>query len=54
MGEAKADEFNPPNPKPGVTDRTHLNAKGAEVFAGIISEELKKVSPDFAKLLLMN
>lgn len=47
LGEAKADEFNP-SAKPGVTDRTHLNAKGAEVFAGIIAEELRKVAPEVA------
>lgn len=51
MGPKKADEFNPPHPKPGATDRTHLNAKGAEVFAGIIAEELKKVSPEAGALL---
>jgi lysophospholipase L1-like esterase len=51
MGPEKADEFNPPDPKPGVTDRTHLNAKGAGVFAGVITEELKKVSPECVKLL---
>lgn len=46
LGREKADEFNPLPPKPGTTDRTHLNAKGAEVFARVIAEELKKVSPD--------
>ena len=51
LGPEKADEFNPPHPQPGVTDRTHLNAKGAEVFAGIIAKELKNVSPEFGKLL---
>lgn len=51
MGPEKADEFNPPPLKPGVTDRTHLNAKGAEVFAAIIAEELKKISPECAKIL---
>lgn len=51
LGPEKADEFNPPHPKPGVTDRTHLNAKGAEVFAGVIAEELKKVSPEVGATL---
>ncbi|RBP45892.1 lysophospholipase L1-like esterase [Roseimicrobium gellanilyticum] len=51
MGPAKADEFNPPHPKPGTTDRTHLNAKGAEVFAAVIAEELKRVSPEAGRLL---
>lgn len=51
MGPEKADEFNPPHPKPGTSDRTHLNAKGAEVFAGVIAEELKKVAPEAGALL---
>jgi lysophospholipase L1-like esterase len=51
LGPEKADEFNPPHPKPGASDRTHLNAKGAGVFAAIIAEELKKVSPETAKML---
>lgn len=51
LGPEKADEFNPPHPKPGVTDRTHLNARGAEVFANIIAEELRLVSPECAGFL---
>jgi lysophospholipase L1-like esterase len=50
LGPAAADEFNPPA-KPGTTDRPHLNAKGAEVMAGIIVEELRRVSPELAKYL---
>lgn len=52
MGEKESDaSFNPPGKKPGQTDRTHLNAHGAEVVAGIIAEELRKVAPEAAKLL---
>jgi len=51
MGPEKSDEFNPTSKAPKVTDRTHLNAHGAEVVAGIIAEELRKVQPDFVKLL---
>jgi lysophospholipase L1-like esterase len=50
LGPAASDEFNPPA-KDGRTDHTHLNAKGAEVMAGIIAGELRRVSPDLAKLL---
>ncbi len=50
MGPEKADTFNPAS-KPGVTDHTHLNEKGAEVFAGIIAEELKKVVPESGEWL---
>ena len=51
LGPAGANEFNPSHPTPGVTDHTHLNAKGAEVMARIIAEELHKVAPELAKLL---
>lgn len=51
MGEKESESFNPPGKKPGQTDRTHLNAHGAEIIAGIIAEELKKVAPELAKLL---
>lgn len=50
IGPTAADEFNP-TAKPGVTDHTHLNAKGAEVMAGIIADEVRRVAPDLAKLL---
>lgn len=50
LGPAASDEFNPPA-KDGQTDHTHLNAKGAGVMAGIIVEELRRVSPELAKLL---
>jgi lysophospholipase L1-like esterase len=51
LGREKADEFNPPHPKPDAIDRTHLNTKGAEVFASVIAEELQKVAPEVGTLL---
>ena len=55
LGIAESDTFNPPIvPKTKdtkTTDRTHLNAHGAEVIAAIIAEELHQVAPDLAKLL---
>lgn len=51
VGPTAAAEFNPAPPKPGSTDHTHLNAKGAEAMAKIISDELRKVAPELAKLL---
>ncbi len=51
MGEKESDSFNPPGKKKDNSDRTHLNAHGAEVVAGIIAEELRKVAPDVAGLL---
>lgn len=55
LGLAESDTFNPPNvPKttgPKTTDRTHLNAHGAEVIANIIAEELHKVAPELAQHL---
>jgi lysophospholipase L1-like esterase len=55
LGLAESDTFNPPIvPKTKdtkTTDRTHLNAHGAQVIAAIIAEELHQVAPDLAKLL---
>lgn len=51
LGIAESDTFNPPGKDLKTTDRTHLNAHGAEVIAGIIAEEIRKVSPDLAQLL---
>ena len=55
LGLAESDTFNPPIvPKTKdtkTTDRTHLNAHGAQVIAAIIAEELHQVAPDRAKLL---
>ena len=51
LGPAESDTFNPPGKDAKTIDHTHLNAHGAEVIAGIIAEELRKVAPDLAKLL---
>ncbi|MCB1277159.1 rhamnogalacturonan acetylesterase [Prosthecobacter sp.] len=51
MGPTESDKFNPPGKDAKTTDHTHLNAHGAEIIAGIIAEELRKVAPDCAKLL---
>ncbi len=51
QGEKASESFNPPGKKKGQTDRTHLDAHGAEVMAGIIAEELRKVAPEMAGLL---
>ena len=50
LGPAASDEFNPAG-KDGRADHTHLNAKGAEVMAGIIADELRRVAPELANLL---
>jgi lysophospholipase L1-like esterase len=50
LGPAASDEFNPTT-KDGKTDHTHLNAKGAEVMSAIIADELRRVSPELARLL---
>jgi len=51
LGPTASDEFNPPGKDAKTTDRTHLNAKGAEVMAKIIADDLRKVAPELAKLL---
>ena len=51
LGPTSSDEFNPPGKDAKTTDRTHLNAKGAEVMAEIIADDLRKVAPELAKLL---
>lgn len=51
LGPEESDTFNPPGKDAKTIDHTHLNAHGAEVIAGIIAEELRKVAPDLAKLL---
>ncbi len=50
LGPAGSDVFNPVT-KEGKPDHTHLNEKGAEAMAAIIADELRRVSPDLAKLL---
>ena len=49
MGPEASAKFNPPSKD--KTDRTHLEAKGAAVIAGLVADELRKVAPDVAKLL---
>jgi len=51
LGPTASDEFNPPGKDAKTTDHTHLNAKGAEVMAEIIADDLRKVAPELAKLL---
>ena len=50
LGAEESDKFNPPG-RNGQIDHTHLNAHGAEVIAGIIAEELRKVTSDLARQL---
>ena len=41
-----------PKTKDGTADHTHLSPKGGEVMAGLIADELRKVEPKLAKLLV--
>ena len=41
----------PFDPKGDQPDHTHLSPKGAEVMAGLVADELRKVEPTLAKLL---
>ena len=40
-----------PKTKDGKPDHTHLSSKGAEVMAGLVADELRKVEPMLARLL---
>ena len=51
LGLEKSDTFNPLGKDGKPSDHTHLNEHGADVIAGIIAEELRKVQPELAKLL---
>lgn len=52
LGQEKCKEFGPVHPKiKGAIDGTHLNEKGAEVFAALVAEELRKTAPALAALL---
>jgi lysophospholipase L1-like esterase len=51
MGPEKSDAFNPLGKDGKPSDHTHLNEHGAAVIAGIIAEEIRRVLPEFAKLL---
>lgn len=48
MGKKAAEELNPPSRAPGKTDRTHLSARGSEIMAGLVADELRKVEPELA------
>ena len=50
LGPVGSEPFNPKG-KDDAADHTHLNPKGAEVMAGLVAAELKKVAPEAAKLL---
>ena len=50
IGPTASDEFNPVSPD-GRGDHTHLTAKGGEVMAGIVVEEVRRVAPELGKLL---
>jgi lysophospholipase L1-like esterase len=49
LGPEGSAPFDPPG-KDGKADHTHLSPKGAEVMAGVIADELRKVEPKLAKL----
>ena len=52
LGAKACDEFGPTHPKmKDKIDGTHLNEKGAAVFAAIVAEELKTTTPELAALL---
>jgi len=52
LGPTEAKTFGPPHPDdPKLVDGTHLNTKGAAVFAAIIVAELKTVAPELAEHL---
>jgi lysophospholipase L1-like esterase len=50
MGQEAAAVFDPPA-KDGTPDHTHLNAKGADLTAALVVEELRKVAPEAARHL---
>ena len=51
MGPAGAAIFDPP-PKDGVADHTHLNAKGSEMVAALVADELRRAVPVLAAHLI--
>lgn len=51
MGTKAAEELNPPSKEPGKTDRTHLSARGSEIMASLVADELRRVEPELAKCL---
>jgi lysophospholipase L1-like esterase len=51
LGPAGIAEMEPAGKEPGTKDHTHLNARGAELVAPLVVEELRKVAPELAKLI---
>jgi len=52
LGPRESEGFGPPHPKlKGKVDGTHLNEKGAGVFAAIVAEEVKASVPELGTLL---
>ena len=49
LGPEGSAPWNPPG-KDGRADHTHLSPEGAEVMAGVVADELRKVEPKLAKL----
>ena len=52
LGPAGFAEMEPEGRTPGSKDHTHLNERGAELVAPLVVEELRKVAPDLAKLVV--
>jgi PelA/Pel-15E family pectate lyase len=52
LGPKAAEVFNPIQAN-GTPDRTHLMTHGAEVFGGIVADELRKVVPALAPVIRM-
>lgn len=50
LGPEGSAPFDPPG-KDDKADHTHLSPKGAEVMAGVVADELRKVEPKLARLL---
>jgi lysophospholipase L1-like esterase len=51
MGPEAAAVFDPTDKKTGEPDHTHLTAKGADLTAALVADELRRVAPDLAKHL---
>ncbi len=51
MGPREAAALNPATKDPRKPDLTHLSAKGSEVMARLVADELRKVEPQLAKYL---
>jgi PelA/Pel-15E family pectate lyase len=50
LGATAAEAFNPPKDD-GTPDRTHLTKRGAELFGGIVADELRNVVPALAPVI---